>query len=112
MSSHPVNGTVEEIYEFLVKAAGLYGKAFAHERTTPKEEKKLASLWKLALRTVDARNEKNAQLAEKIAEVKAAKKPTVGMIPGQTPYTDEEMEKLKSMVAEAAADDPGEQNEA
>lgn len=108
MAHHNPNGTVEEVYEELVKAAGLYGKAFFGERTTRKEAKKLQSLWKLALRTVDARNENRAKIVEKIAEIK----PSYGMIPGSTAYTPEELEQLNSLVGDAADNDPGEQNEA
>jgi hypothetical protein len=33
------------------------------------------------------------------------------MMPGQTPYTDEEKAKLKSLISDAAEGDPGEQGE-
>ena len=104
MSTHDPNGTVDEIYEALVKAAGLYGKAFFAERCTPAEQKKLNSLYKLAIRTVDIRNETKEQIAKKIAEVK----PTTGMIPGQVPYTPDELEELNSLVSDAAESDLGE----
>jgi hypothetical protein len=34
-----------------------------------------------------------------------------GMMPGQTPYTDEEKEKLAKLISDAAKGDPGEQGE-
>lgn len=33
------------------------------------------------------------------------------MMPGQEPYTDEELKRLEALVAAAAEEDPGEENE-
>jgi len=60
------NATAEEIYEQLVKAAGMYGKAFFGHKTTKQEQKKLASLWKMALRTVAAREEAKKKIYDKV----------------------------------------------
>lgn len=64
------NATAQEVYDELVKAAGLYGKAFFRQRLTKEDEKKLKSLWKLALRTVSLREEKRQAIMKKVMEKK------------------------------------------
>jgi ribosomal protein L35 len=60
-----MSNTVDQLYESMVKDAGLYGKAFQRHKVSKKEARQLRAIRKAAEMTVGAREEFLASLKEK-----------------------------------------------